>query len=175
VTVLTGGARSGKSNLAVRLAASLGPPVTFVATAPSEAGMEDRIARHREDRPAEWTTVEEPVDLARALGSIPPEDTAIVDCITLWVSNLMLAEHDDPAIETEAERFVTEATGRIGATIVVTNEVGSGVHPPTSLGLRFQDLMGRVNAIIVAHSDRAFLCVAGRPVALETVDGIWAP
>jgi len=175
LTVLTGGARSGKSALAFRLASALDTPVTFMATAPSDVGMEERIARHREDRPSGWTTVEEPVDLSRALATIPSEDTVIVDCITLWVSNLMLAEHDDPAIEIEAERFATEATRRAGATIVVTNEVGSGVHPPTSLGFRFQDLMGRVNAIIVDRSDRAFLCVAGRAVALPAPEGIWAP
>lgn len=175
VTVLTGGARSGKSSLAVEMGARTGVPVTFVATAPLGSGMEERIARHRASRPTEWTTVEEPVDLLGTLAKVPPDDAVIVDCITLWINNLMLEGRDDGAIEAATESFAGAAEDRSGPTIVVTNEVGSGVHPATALGIRFQDLLGRVNTIVVARAERAYLCVAGRPLALGPIEEMTWP
>lgn len=171
--VLTGGARSGKSALAVRLAARAGGPVTFLATASSAHGMDERIARHRRDRPSGWTTVEEPIEVARALEKVAPDEAAIVDCVTLWVNNLMLEGRDDAAIETAAEELAAVAAERSGSTTVVTNEVGAGVHPATSLGIRFHDLLGRVNTIVVGQAERAYLCVAGRPVLLRSADEVW--
>lgn len=172
LTLLTGGARSGKSTLALRLAERTNASVVFVATAPSDVGMEERIARHRAERPQAWATVEEPVELGAAVERRPDGETMIVDCLTLWVSNLMAAGHDDASIEARAADVARFWGSRSGRTIVVTNEVGAGVHPPTSLGVRFQDLLGRVNAIVGGHAQQAFLCVAGRALALESIEGL---
>lgn len=170
LTFLTGGARSGKSSLAVRLASRGSSPVTFIATAATDLGMEARIERHRAERPQGWSTVEEPVDLEAAIERLDPGETLIVDCITLWVSNLMLADHDDATIEQRASQLAGICGRRPGATYVVTNEVGSGVHPPSDLGIRYQDLLGHVNTTIAASADRAYLCVAGRALTLEKPD-----
>ena len=171
VFLLIGGARAGKSSLAARLAHKTGLPVTFVATA--EAGdeeMEQRIARHRAERPAEWTTLEEPVALAQAVDRAGADDTVIVDCLTLWVSNLILAGHDDEEVQARAEAAAAQAAGRAGRTLVVTNEVGLGVHPTSDLGRRFRDLLGRVNAIWADQAEEVILVVAGRAMTLKPVE-----
>ena len=171
LSLLIGGARAGKSALAARLAHKTGLPVTFVATA--EAGdeeMKQRIARHSAERPAEWTTLEEPVALARAIDCAGAEDTVIVDCLTLWVSNLILAGHDDEEVRARAEAAAAQAAGRAGRTLVVTNEVGLGVHPNSDLGRRFRDLLGRVNAIWADQAEEVLLVVAGRALNLKPVD-----
>lgn len=172
LTFLTGGARSGKSALALQLASRTEAPVVFIATAPTGVGMEERIARHRAERPQQWSTVEALEELPAAIEGRAPEETVVVDCITLWVNNLMLAGHDDASIEERASQLAELCGARPGATLVVTNEVGSGVHPPTDLGIRFQDLLGRVNAIVAARAQRAYLCVAGRALPLEVVEGM---
>ena len=170
LSLLIGGARAGKSSLAARLAYKTGLPVTFVATA--EAGdeeMKQRIARHRAERPAEWITLEEPVALIRAIARAGPDGTVIVDCLTLWVSNLILAGHDDEEVQKRAEEAATLAAGRAGDTLVVTNEVGLGVHPNSELGRRFRDLLGRVNAIWADQAEEVLLVVAGRAMTLNHV------
>lgn len=171
MTVLIGGARAGKSYLAVRLAERLEGPVTFIATAePGDDEMAQRIARHRAERPPQWTTVEEPLDLMHALANVTSDDSVIVDCLTLWVSNLLFRGHDDEEIERRAQEAAGAAGRRSGRTLVVTNEVGSGVHPSSELGRRFRDLLGRVNALWTMEADEAFLVVAGRTIALEKLD-----
>jgi adenosylcobinamide kinase / adenosylcobinamide-phosphate guanylyltransferase len=163
LTVLLGGARSGKSRLAVRLAESDGRPVTFIATAePRDAEMADRIARHRAERPDTWSTREDPRDLEGALGAVPGGTTAIVDCLTLWVSNLVEGGESDREVLERARATARLAHDRAGAVIAVTNEVGSGIVPMTALGRRFQDLLGEVNTAWVEAADRAGLMVAGR-------------
>jgi adenosylcobinamide kinase / adenosylcobinamide-phosphate guanylyltransferase len=169
LTLLIGGARAGKSHLAMRFAERARLPVTFIATA--EAGddeMEARIARHRADRPAQWTTVEEPLHLARALDLVGTEGTVIVDCLTLWVSNLLLGGLDDEEVRDRAVEAARRAASRNGPSVVVTNEVGSGVHPSSALGRQFRDLLGHVNTIWADHADAAFLVVAGRAIPLQT-------
>lgn len=171
LSLLIGGARAGKSSLAAQLAHKTGLPVTFVATA--EAGdeeMEQRIARHRAERPAEWTTLEEPVALAQAVDCAGTDDTVIVDCLTLWVSNLILAGHDDEEVQERAGAAAALAAGRAGHTVVVTNEVGLGVHPNSDLGRRFRDLLGRVNAIWADQAEEVLLVVAGRAMTLNPVE-----
>ena len=146
--------------------------MTFIATA--EAGddeMEARIARHRADRPAQWTTVEEPVHLADALKLAAPQGTVIVDCLTLWISNLLLAGHDDDEIHKRAAEAAAQAANREGPTLVVSNEVGSGVHPESALGRRFRDLLGGVNSIWADQAATALLVVAGRTIPLEVLEG----
>jgi adenosylcobinamide kinase / adenosylcobinamide-phosphate guanylyltransferase len=165
-TLLLGGARSGKSALAVDVgvrAAAAGHEVVFIATATALDGdMTERIARHRTERPP-WPTIEEPHDLAAALRVVPSGTLAIVDCLTLWVSNLMLRGDDDEAIEALATEAAALAAA--GTTVTVSNEVGLGVHPGNDLGRRYRDLLGRVNRAWAAAADRTLFLVAGRAVA----------
>lgn len=171
MTVLIGGARAGKSSLAVRLAVQTSLPVTFVATAqPLDEEMATRIARHRRDRPEEWETVEEQLALGDALAAIDPVRAVVVDCLTLWVSNLVLGDHDDFEIERRAAETARAAAGRRAPVFVVTNEVGSGVHPSTDVGRRFRDLLGRVNVIWGDEASEAFLVVAGRSIRLAHLE-----
>ena len=159
-----GGARSGKSALAVERAREAGRPVTFLAT--GEAGDEEmagRIARHRAERPAGWTTVEEPRELARALGGVGAGETALVDCLSLWVANL--GDRDVEALGAEAAAL---AAARDGLTVAVTNEVGMGIVPVNELARSYRDRLGRVNAIWAAAAEEAWLVVAGRRLRLES-------
>jgi adenosylcobinamide kinase / adenosylcobinamide-phosphate guanylyltransferase len=153
LVVLVGGARSGKSTLAVERAAAEGAPVTFIAT--GEAGDEEmaaRIALHRAERPTDWTTIEEPVDVRGAIDSVPPGDTVIVDCLSLWVAN-----GGDGAV----------LAPRAGLTIAVTNEVGLGIVPDNALARAYRDDLGRVNASWVDAADEAYFVVAGRMLRLS--------
>jgi adenosylcobinamide kinase/adenosylcobinamide-phosphate guanylyltransferase len=165
LVVLLGGARSGKSALAVRLA---GKTATFIATAtPGDAEMEERIRQHRAERPAAWTTIEEPIDLAAALASVGPGQAVVVDCLSLWVSNLMDAGRSDSAIEDEARAVAAAAAARDGLTVAVSNEVGLGIVPVTPAGRRYRDVLGRVNSCWALAADRALLVVAGRTLELD--------
>jgi len=167
LTVLLGGARSGKSRWAVRLAAETGAPVTFVATGEArDEEMADRIRRHRAERPPDWRTIEKPIHLADALGAADSGRTVVVDCLTLWVSNLLEQGMGDEEVREEAAKAAGIAAGHDGEVIVISNEVGSGIVPMTPLGRRYQDLLGEVNAIWVERSSRAALVVAGRPLWL---------
>jgi adenosylcobinamide kinase/adenosylcobinamide-phosphate guanylyltransferase len=166
LTLLLGGARSGKSALAVEIGRRHPGPVTFIATSPStiDDDLSGRIARHRAERPA-WPTIEEPLDLAAALDAAG-DDLAIVDCLTLWVSNLLHRGDDDDAIEATAADVADVGAARRGPTVAITNEVGLGVHPTTELGRRYRDLLGRVNQRWAATADTALLLVAGRALPL---------
>ena len=164
LVLLIGGARSGKSSLAVERAAGAGLPVVFVAT--GEAGDDEMAARielHRQERPAEWTTVEEPVELARAVADAPGDVVLVVDCLSLWVANVL----ERGAVEAAAADAARLAAARPGPTIAVTNEVGLGIVPDNELARRYRDALGRVNAIWAAAADEAYFVVAGRPLRLE--------
>lgn len=164
LVLLLGGARSGKSALAVRLA---GEAATLIATgSPSDAEMEERIRRHRAERPPGWTTVEEGVALAPSLAAVPRGRPVVLDCLSLWVSNLIAGGLDDAAIEEEGRSVAAAAAARAGLTVAVSNEVGLGVVPATPLGRRYRDVLGRVNATFAAEADRALLVVAGRTLEL---------
>lgn len=164
--MLVGGVRSGKSTLATQIGACHDGPVVFLATATAlDDDMADRIARHRHDRP-DWPTIEEPLDLAGALRSAAGDALVIVDCLTLWVANAMADGLDDEVIADRAATAAAVAAERRAPTVVVTNEVGSGVHPETELGRRYRDLLGAVNQRFAARSHRTLLVVAGKAVAL---------
>jgi adenosyl cobinamide kinase/adenosyl cobinamide phosphate guanylyltransferase len=165
--LLTGGARSGKSALAVALAERDGGEVVFLATGqPGDDEMAARIARHRAERPGHWRTVEEPERLAAAIGRVEASACLIVDCLSLWVANLLDAESAEE-IERAAAVAAGRAAARPGTTIVVTNEVGLGVVPATPVGRRYRDVLGRVNAIWAARATDAYLVVAGRLLPLS--------
>jgi len=167
-TFLVGGARSGKSTLALRLARKSRRPVVFVATSePRDEEMVERIERHRRERSPDWATVEAPLDLAGALGAAPEEACLVLDCLTLWTSNALEAGWSDSAVARAAEEVARLAAARISPTVVVSNEVGLGVVPDTPLGRRYRDLHGRVNAIFAEAAERACLVVAGRILELR--------
>lgn len=171
--VLIGGARSAKSSLAVEWGRRTAERVTYVATAPRpedalepDADMNERIDRHRLERPADWATIEETLDLAGALdaaGGTP----VIIDCLTLWTSNLMWVGRSDADIDVLATRTAERAAGYGRPVLAITNEVGLGVHPETELGRRYRDVLGRVNQRWVAASERAVMLVAGRAIELR--------
>ena len=168
IDLILGGARSGKSKLAENLALSCGQPVVYVATATVEdEEMRSRIAQHRSRRPSAWTTVEEPLFLADVLRrEAAPGRCVLVECITLWLSNLMLmhsGEHFDEQREALLELF-PKLSGRL---IIVSNEVGMGIVPMGELSRRFQDEAGRLNQSLAEGSDRVILTVAGIPQVLK--------
>lgn len=167
---LVGGARSGKSRLAVELAARSGGEVVFLATGePSDDEMASRIEAHRAERPDGWRTVEEPRALARAVADAPGDPTLVVDCLSLWVANVLelTSEHEIVAEAAEAART---AAARPGLTVVVSNEVGLGLVPMHPVGRAYRDALGRVNAAWSDVADEAYLVVAGRRLALDRFD-----
>jgi adenosylcobinamide kinase / adenosylcobinamide-phosphate guanylyltransferase len=168
LTLLVGGARSGKSRLAARLAQDSGRPVIVIATGqPGDEEMAERIRRHQRERPPEWTTVEEPLDLEAALRDAAGDGFVIVDCLTLWVANLLDEGQTDEAIEVLAALAVDHAAARHGPTVVVSNEVGLGIVPMHPVGRRYADLMGRVNTRWARAADRTLFMVAGRALRLD--------
>ena len=172
LTLILGGARAGKSTYAQELAAS-GERVLFVATA--EAGdqdMESRIEAHRKSRPTEWDTIEEPLDLLGALEPVADRyDTVLLDCLTLWISNLLLRDGEGEAGNTdipgEVHRLLEAYERGTASWIVVSNEVGLGVVAPTRLGRLYADELGRANQLVAAAADDVFFMAAGLALNLK--------
>ena len=174
--LLLGGARGGKSGYALKLAQdrerASGDEVCFIATAEGlDDDMTGRISRHRAERPSNWRTIEEPCQIDEALKQASGARIVVVDCLTMFVSN-WLVRHED---ELESEQFVRRITRNFleqtrtqrQTIICVTNEVGLGVVPDTSLGRIFRDLLGRVNQEFAAAADEVYLLIAGLPVQLK--------
>ena len=169
LTFLVGGARSGKTSLAVRIARSHPGPVTYLATSPridGDADLAQRIDRHRDERPGHWRTVEEEVDLATTLAD-ERAGLVILDCLTLWVSNLLWRDHSHDRIEEDAAHTAELAARRDAPTVVVSNEVGLGVHPETDVGRTYRDLLGRVNQVWARAAERTLFLAAGRAIELQ--------
>jgi adenosylcobinamide kinase / adenosylcobinamide-phosphate guanylyltransferase len=167
LTFVTGGARSGKSSYALRLAAASGAPVVLIATAEARDGeMAERIAAHRAERPPAWRTVEEPLALAAALRGLAAQEFAIVDCLSLWVSNVLEASGAG-AVEALAAEAAALAAAHAGGCVAVSNEVGMGIVPANALARTYRDVLGRVNAIWAEAADDALLAVSGRILRLE--------
>jgi adenosyl cobinamide kinase/adenosyl cobinamide phosphate guanylyltransferase len=167
LVLLLGGARSGKSALAVRMAGGWAGPVAVVATLEArDQEMAERIRRHRGERPGHWLTLEAPRELERALREAPADAFVIVDCLTLWVSNLLEQGLDDRRVEQLARSAAATAAARTAPTVAVSNEVGAGIVPADALSRRYRDLLGQVNAAWAAEADQALLLVAGRAVPL---------
>ena len=165
-TLVLGGARSGKSSLAYKLATDSGLAVTCIATAtPDDAEMAQRIERHRRERPAAWSTIEEPLDLLGAIAGVDGDRFLVVDCLTLWVSNLLGTLRPPDEIVALSAQVAGELSRR--RAVVVSNEVGLGIVPANDLARTFRDVLGIVNARFSADAERSVLLVAGR--ALELV------
>lgn len=174
---VTGGARSGKSRFAQALAEAETGEVVYLATMePLDDELVRRVARHRAERPSSWHTVEAPRDLERAITGAPGDATILLDCLSLWVTNRLLPLGDDPtpdatehlerALEGELDACIDVQRERGGTLIIVTNEVGSGIVPPSALGRVYRDLLGRANQRVSLRADRAWLLVAGRALEL---------
>jgi adenosylcobinamide kinase / adenosylcobinamide-phosphate guanylyltransferase len=164
ITLIIGGARSGKSRYAESVIAAWPPPWIYVATA--EAGdqeMTQRIEAHRRRRGPAWRTIEAPRDLQAALAT-RSATPVLIDCLTLWLSNHMLAEAD---IEAEIEKLDGTLAATAAPTVLVANEVGLGIVPNSPLGRRFRDMQGILNQRVAARADRVVLMVAGLPLAVK--------
>jgi adenosylcobinamide kinase / adenosylcobinamide-phosphate guanylyltransferase len=171
LTLVLGGARSGKSRHAEALARGTGLRRVYVATAEAfDDEMCERIARHRADRVADgWTTIEAPLELPTALSRASAADAVVLmECLTLWLSNLMLAEHDIAAAQDALLAALAAAPGPV---VLVSNEVGMGLVPETPLGRRFRDAQGRLNQAVAAAVDRVVLVAAGLPLVLKPPSG----
>ncbi len=168
LTFLIGGARSGKSALAVEIALRHYGPVVFLATAePFDDDLRDRIARHRHERPVDWPTVEEPVELAAALSVIDVDALVVVDCLTVWVANLFHHTPDAPARERQYAALVRVLAGRDGHTVVVSNEVGLGLVPEHPASREYRDELGRLNQRVAGVAERSLFLVAGQALDLR--------
>jgi adenosylcobinamide kinase/adenosylcobinamide-phosphate guanylyltransferase len=159
-----GGARSGKSSYAQSRAEALPGPHIYIATAQAwDAEMEDRIARHRADRGTSWSTVEAPLDLPQAIAA-QSAPVVLVDCLTLWATNLMLGDHD---VEAATDALCETVRDFDGTIILVANEVGLGIVPDNALARAFRDVAGRMNQRIAAIADEAQFLAAGLPLRLK--------
>lgn len=167
-SLILGGSRSGKSALAERIASAHGEDVVYVATAAAGDGeMRERIAQHRARRPSHWGCIEEPLQLADTLrAQARPGRCLLVDCLTLWLSNLLL-DADDGAQARECAALLKTLPGLPGAVVLVSNEVGLGVVPMGALSRRFVDEAGRLHQQLAVHCDRVIFVAAGLPLALK--------
>jgi adenosyl cobinamide kinase/adenosyl cobinamide phosphate guanylyltransferase len=169
---ITGGSRSGKSRHAMELSRAIAGKRVFIATAQGlDAEMEDRIGRHRSEREAtgSWITVEEPLEVAEAIRKHADSAVIVLDCVTLWVTNLLLSgeplSEDD--ISSRARELSRAAGETVGTVIIVTNETGMGIVPDNELSRRFSDLAGRANQVIAAAADEVIFMVSGYPLCLK--------
>lgn len=161
VTLLIGGARSGKSAFAVEIGRRHAGEAVFIATAePFDDDMRTRIDRHRIDRP-DWPTIEAPLALSDAIAAAPEDSLLIVDCLTVWVNNEL---HHRGTVSGDA--VAAALVDRHGPSVVITNEVGLGVHPETELGRTYRDELGRVNQAVAEVAATTLLMVAGRAIRL---------
>ena len=164
--LVLGGARSGKSRTALELAERTSTERTYIATAQAyDDEMRERIAQHRAERDGSWRTVDAPLDLAEAVQArTAPGKAVLVDCLTLWLSNVVLAERN---VAHEADRLVQAVQEAKGPLILVSNEVGQGIVPPTPLGRTFRDEQGRLNQRIAEACDAVVFVAAGCPILLK--------
>jgi adenosylcobinamide kinase/adenosylcobinamide-phosphate guanylyltransferase len=167
--LITGGARSGKSQFAQKLAVEAGGKVLFIATAEAkDEAMRLRIEAHRESRPTGWKTLEAPLGISEIISQHAGEaEIVVIDCITMLVANIMLQRHgEEPAVK--EIKAIVDQMDRLRATfILVTNEVGLGIVPDNELGRRYRDCLGRANQILAQHIDEVYLMVAGIPIRLK--------
>jgi len=169
--LILGGARSGKSTFAVTMAKKLSfnrPGVAYVATAsPLDEEMKKRIEKHRKSRPPSWKTIEEKRDLSKILPKLRKVNTVIIDCLTLLISNLLLSGDREVVILRRIKEFFGTLKKRNFTTLIVSNEVGMGIVPDSSLGRSFRDIVGQANQIIGGLADEVYLLEAGIPIKIK--------
>ena len=167
---ILGGARSGKSGYAVELAKRLGKRIVFIATAEaSDQEMRKKIRLHKMSRPKCWALIEETKDIACRLRKLESKyDAAVIDCLGLWISNLLMDNLTDSRINKKIEELMGAISKTKVSTIVVSNEVGSGIVPIEPLARRFRDLVGRANQLIAKEADEVILMAAGLPAVLKS-------
>lgn len=165
LSLIVGGARSGKSAFAERLVTSANRPRAYIATSQAfDAEMEAKIAQHRQDRGPDWQTIEAPLDIETALAAALPNSVVLIDCLTLWLGNLMHAEAD---IDAEITKLLSILSTAPTPVVCVSNEVGMGLVPDNSLGRRFRDFQGQLNRKIAEQADLAVFVAAGLPLVLK--------
>ncbi|OQM77448.1 bifunctional adenosylcobinamide kinase/adenosylcobinamide-phosphate guanylyltransferase [Manganibacter manganicus] len=165
LTLLIGGARSGKSAYAEQLVTDYAAPWTYIATAQAyDEEMGERIAHHRARRGQGWSTLDAPLDLAGALDAVPAGRPLMIDCLTLWLTNHMLAGHD---VDAESARLADVLRHPRGPWFVVSNEVGQGIVPENELARRFRDTAGRLNQQVASVADTVLMMVAGLPLRVK--------
>jgi adenosylcobinamide kinase / adenosylcobinamide-phosphate guanylyltransferase len=165
LSLVIGGARSGKSRFAETLVTGTGRPRIYVATADAwDDEMRDRIARHKSDRGEGWITVEAPRDLCATLAQVPSDHVVLVDCATLWLTNHLLADAD---LDAETDRFLAALTACPAPVVIVSNEVGWSIVPDNALARQFRDAQGRLNQRLAAQADLVVAVMAGLPMVLK--------
>ena len=168
VTLLTGGARSGKSSLAVRMAQASAHPVAFIATAEArDDEMAERILLHRAERPSGWPTIEAPLEILPALAYADADAFVVLDCLALFVSNALEATWSERELVMHVVEFALTLRERDAGGVIVTNEVGLGLVPMNELARSYRDALGRVNAALAEHVGCVLLVVAGRVLELK--------
>jgi adenosylcobinamide kinase/adenosylcobinamide-phosphate guanylyltransferase len=167
--LITGGARSGKSQFAQKLAVEAGGKVLFVATAEAkDEPMRLRIEAHRESRPKGWKTLEAPLEISGIIGQhIGEAGIVVIDCITMLVANILLQGRGEKRALKEIEALIKQMEGLEVTFILVTNEVGLGLVPDNELGRRYRDCLGQANQLLARHADEVYLMVAGIPFRLN--------
>lgn len=174
LTLLIGGARSGKSDLVVRLGEAWSGGITFVATATAgDSDMADRIARHRQDRPSTWAVVEKAGFAASDVSDIDGDHLLIIDCLTLLTANLVFADNDEAQVLGHTRELAARVAVRPGPTLVVTNEVGLGIHPDNALARSYRDVHGLVNRAFADAAALTLFVVAGKVARLDDMEVAW--
>ncbi len=165
LTLVVGGAASGKSAHAEHLVTATGRSRVYVATAEAwDDEMRAKVAQHRDQRGPNWRTIEEPRDIAAALSSVRATEVVLIDCATLWLTNQLMAGAD---LETESRSLIAALTSCTAPVVVVSNEVGAGIVPETSLGRTFRNAQGRLNQRLAASADQVITVIAGLPLVLK--------
>jgi adenosyl cobinamide kinase/adenosyl cobinamide phosphate guanylyltransferase len=173
-TLLIGGARSGKSALAVGMAVAWAGPVTFIATAEArDEEMAARISRHQSERRAHWSTIEEPIELAKSLEDVPADELIIVDCLTLWASNFLDRGFGLEEGEARAREASARAALRAAPVLIVTNEVGSGIVPDNPAARAYRDLLGSINTIVANDARHVLFVAAGRVLSMKRPEEVF--
>jgi len=169
--LVTGGARSGKSRYAIELAKGIGGRGAFLATCEiKDDEMRERVAIHKKARPKEWQTIEEPLDVEEKLAAMKGKcDVLILDCLTLYISNLLMAGSSHKEIEEKIKGLIETAKSMDYTVIVVTNEVGSGIVPPDPMARRFRDLTGLANQAVALEANEVYLVVSGIPIKIKDI------
>lgn len=165
LTLVIGGARSGKSRHAETLVGQCAAPHAYIATAQAfDDEMRARIDEHRARRSADWQTIDAPFELVSALNGVPDRQSVLIDCLTLWLTNVMLAERD---VDEESRQLADVLAKPRGPWFVVSNEVGLGIVPDNPLGRRFRDAAGRLNQMVAERASSVIFMVAGLPMKVK--------